>query len=332
MSISICLLPDEIIEHILKYTDYQSCVSISSSCKLLLEISRRDSVWRVLFENDIGVKSILKNLITKPASVGWLWMCRAFSKLAYVPDENSPPSNKEDSNVKIVGYATNETQNKMSLYGGEWMNGLHHGYGIYIVIKMLTDGSCTKTLQSSYFGDWQSGNRHGFGMRTWRNGIRYIGTWRDDKMHGYGEKIYPAGTILKGTFSEGVCTHGEIMYPTGNKYRGDMNKSGHRHGFGVYLKTNGIVLEGKWLSNRLEGEGTIRWTDGDSFCGYFHLGKRIGLGRLITKDGQILQQTWNEHKFDENNKGNTTKKNRNIDSCMLLSDTFFVRNKRQRIF
>jgi len=56
------------------------------------------------------------------------------------------------------------TQNEVSVYEGNWKDGLKNGYGVL-------------TVKDNYKfeGQWKEGVRHGFGKITWNNGNVFEG-------------------------------------------------------------------------------------------------------------------------------------------------------------
>lgn len=72
---------------------------------------------------------------------------------------------------------------------------------------------------------------------------------------------------------------GSTLYKNGDKYKGNF-KDGRPSGFGImqYLSsipaTNGCdhenaTYKGMWKSGKREGQGTMKWTDGSTFVGYW---------------------------------------------------------------
>ena len=42
---------------------------------------------------------------------------------------------------------------------------------------------------------------------------------------------------------------------------------------------------GGWLADKIHGQGTELWSDGNTYVGMFALGKREGVGKFISVDG-----------------------------------------------
>lgn len=96
------------------------------------------------------------------------------------------------------------------------------------------------------------------------------------------------------------------MWSDGRKYVGEW-VNGTYHGRGVYTHRDKSTYDGEWKDNLRHGKGIFRWADGDEYEGQWVSGRRVGPGILRYKDqdGQIrvIEQVWDELKFDKHNKG-----------------------------
>ncbi|UJR08359.1 hypothetical protein I4U23_012630 [Adineta vaga] len=93
------------------------------------------------------------------------------------------------------------------VYEGELMNGLYHGYGVYVWKN-----------HDRYEGMWQNNRREGQGTWIWGEqtssaGDRYCGEWSLDKKHGNGEYFQAHGDVYRGQFKEDQ-RHGTGIYKT----------------------------------------------------------------------------------------------------------------------
>lgn len=67
-----------------------------------------------------------------------------------------------------------------------------------------------------------------------------------------------------------------VIYPNGGKFVGTFKK-GKKNGFGRY-EGDGVVVEGVYLNDRLNGKGKITYSNGDYYEGDFKNGERHGNG------------------------------------------------------
>ena len=118
------------------------------------------------------------------------------------------------------------------------------------------------------------------------------------------EKIYPCEILIYKNFN----SNEEISYYTGN-----VNIYYMRYGYGKLITKNGIISEGNWMNNKLngwgrvidtqnliigegyyvdnlmEGYGKYYFSNGDFYEGYFKNGKMDGKGKYYWKDGEIYE-------------------------------------------
>jgi hypothetical protein len=57
------------------------------------------------------------------------------------------------------------------------------------------------------------------------------------------------------------------------------------------------------MNDKRHGNGRFIWSDGDSYEGTWFNGRRLGFGKLITKNGIFIQNWREDLKFDVLNKG-----------------------------
>lgn len=134
--------------------------------------------------------------------------------------------------------------------------------------------------QGYYDGFWKNGERHGYGLFDWDDSGKYIGFWEYDKMTGY-------GTYL-----------GENMDMVGEF------KNGYLEGLG-YIIENDVWEQGVYNSSLLDESysfidnevnigctagdcnnkyGRMKWSNGDSFTGFFRNGNMF-MGTYLFDNG-----------------------------------------------
>jgi len=139
-------------------------------------------------------------------------------------------------------------------------------------------GSTQRTIavgESKYEGEWKDGKKEGVGRMWWHNGDRYLGDWKGDTKDGYGYMIWANGDNYEGTWKQDL-RHGEDA---------------------KYTYANGGTFVGTYVNDERHGEGSYYWPDGDCFKGTWQSGGRKGKGVLITKDGNAIEQEWNESPY-----------------------------------
>ena len=90
----------------------------------------------------------------------------------------------------------------VSLYQGEWKNGVEDGWGISILYD--DDGN----LLSVYDGEWKDGAEDGWGTETLYNEDgenlgTYTGEWKEGDENGWGVLVWGKGDIEEGIFKNG---------------------------------------------------------------------------------------------------------------------------------
>ncbi|MAO07621.1 MAG: hypothetical protein CL596_02790 [Alteromonas sp.] len=122
-----------------------------------------------------------------------------------------------------------------------------------------------------YEGFWKNGVREGYGFFHWTDAGNYIGFWQNDQLHGYG------------------CYLGKKKNLIGEYRNGMMNGVGYTHElendkwvravFKNYLpETEYTFYDNKVATGCVAGDcqnayGRYKWSNGDSFTGFFRNGK-----------------------------------------------------------
>ena len=169
---------------------------------------------------------------------------------------------------------------------------------------------------SIYEGDINIQNeRHGFGRLTTVKSV-YLGHWRNNEFTGWGRETRRSGKVYEGKFVNGLIQgKGILKNVKGVTYYGDFLDS-KRHGKGVLdtqkvhyegqfvddklcgkgrimFKNEGHVYEGEFKNNDINGYGTFKWKNGDSYTGYMSNGKMHGKGKYTYNNGVIYEGIYN---------------------------------------
>lgn len=165
-------------------------------------------------------------------------------------------------------------------YEGNWKNGIKDGEGIFHYFA---------TKRKEYRGTYVLGKREGNGTLIWRDGTQYEGTFLNDKMNGYGVMTWPDGSRYEGEYKDGV-RHGKGIYyfTNGNTFEGEWVNNNRLKG--IISRPDSTSFEGEWSGRKIiNGEGTLKWDNGDFFTGKYIDGKKTGVGRETLSNGEIYE-------------------------------------------
>ena len=191
------------------------------------------------------------------------------------PDYFRVPPSEIAGKKKIIYYVDNDPS-KQAYYEGE-INKLNqrHGFGTI------------KEPNETKIGLWKKNKFSGWGRVIKSNGQNYEGKFDNDILRGKG--IYKYKDVLYvGDFDNGV-RHGKgVLITEKFQYKGQFSK-GKIDGFGkiVFLdeKATECEYEGFFKENKIEGNGIMKWKNGNMYQGEIKNGKMNGRGRFIPKDG-----------------------------------------------
>lgn len=108
-----------------------------------------------------------------------------------------------------------------------------------------------------YEGEWVDGLRHGQGRFIVSDGTIYIATFKDNFPDGPGEIRYAKGSILKGNFDHGWhMPKGTLRYKNGSTYVGPLKKN-RPHGMGKLTYSDGDYYVGEFVEGKRQGKGTL---------------------------------------------------------------------------
>src|SRR5690554_896593 len=142
---------------------------------------------------------------------------RIASLTKQLEEKNRQLNQKNNTNLQVISFSTNGTNNKI-YYLGEVKNNKANGGGI---------GIWTAT-GSVYRGEWENNQRHGNGTFEWNDGMRYEGEFVNDKREG----------------------QGTYFWPSGERYEGEWSNS-KRNGYGTLYDPDGNVqFEGNWVDDK----------------------------------------------------------------------------------
>jgi hypothetical protein len=157
------------------------------------------------------------------------------------------------------------------IYTGEWQDGLYQGQGIFVSRRRAPTGKrlCCVTR---FEGGFAKGLKHGFGTLITGDGFVCKGTWSHDRP---------------------VQGNWRICYIDGSIYSGQAN-----------INEENSISCGD-LANLLIpfGFGTLKYANGDVYCGNFFNGKRNGTGTCAFATGDKWEGEWVNDQMDKNGGG-----------------------------
>ena len=192
------------------------------------------------------------------------------------------------------------TWNNKDKYVGEFKNGNYVGKGkIYYhdgkILEGVFNGLYNVTNASLSKGDKKIVGKivngefielHRYGKITFDNGY-YDGEIKDDLPNGEGVYYLNDGTVISGTFVDGLM-EGEITVKSKDANFKGNHKKGLRSGYGV-LETNDYKYEGEWLNNKKEGFGKEIYKNGGYYEGEWEENDWSGNGKRVNADGSFFE-------------------------------------------
>ena len=191
---------------------------------------------------------------------------------------------------KIIYYINNNSS-QQAFYEGE-VNKLNHRHGL----------GTMKEPNSTKIGQWRNNRFSGWGRVIKKNGQVFEGKFDNNILSGKG--IYKfKDTLYVGSFEKGIRQGKGVLITDKFKYNGQFN-GGKIDGYGkiVFLdsKVPECEYEGTFRQNNIEGNGIMKWKNGNMYQGEIKNGKMNGRGRFIPKDGIPIDAV-----FKDNVKVNT---------------------------
>ena len=176
---------------------------------------------------------------------------------------------------KIIYYINNNSS-QQAFYEGE-VNKLNHRHGL----------GTMKEPNSTKIGQGRNTRFSGWGRVIKKNGQVFEGKFDNNILSGKG--IYKfKDTLYVGTFEKGIRQGKGVLITDKFKYNGQFN-GGKIDGYGkiVFLDSNvpECEYEGTFRQNNIEGNGIMKWKNGNMYQGEIKNGKMNGRGRFIPKDG-----------------------------------------------
>jgi hypothetical protein len=145
-----------------------------------------------------------------------------------------------------------------------------------------------------YEGFWKNGKRHGYGLFDWEESGKYIGFWLNDKMTGYGTYLGDSMDMV-GEFEDGFIQGLGYIVEDDEWEQGVYNLSQLEEAYTFY--DNGVST-GCTAGDCQNRYGRYKWSNGDSFTGFFKNGNMY-MGTYLYSNGDKYTGTFNsDNQFD----------------------------------
>ena len=117
----------------------------------------------------------------------------------------------------------------------------------------------------------------------WNNGIKYEGNFVHSTLCGFGLMTNLEGDKYEGYFDKNLMNgKGKYYYDNGDSYE-EKKKKGKRRGKGVYTRNDGLIYDGEWVDDLMNGIGKIK-IDNYLFKCIYKNGEIIDLGIYKNKN------------------------------------------------
>merc|ERR1711973_582936 len=189
---------------------------------------------------------------------------------------------KSKINQKMSSVADSEQENSVEATVGSYEGerneiGQRHGQGKAI----LSNGD-------SYEGAYVDGMRNGFGTYRFRSGARYRGYYTNGKKNGKGVMHYPDGSIYEGDWVEDERQgSGKYTFINGDIYEGNWDKNSKNGEGSYFVSSTAAMYKGTWNNDIIHGFVEIDYGV-CKYIGYMNNGKVDGQGKMVFKNGYIL--------------------------------------------
>ena len=134
---------------------------------------------------------------------------------------------------------------------------------------------------------------HGKGKILSEEGSQFEGYFSRGKIHGPGRIVYDGGDYFQGEFVKGFLGGSGEYSLAGDYYVGDF-QNGIKEGKGVVKYKNGSSYSGSWHLNRYEGKGTFTRIGGKKFECFWVDGKCPTMNVFDPKEEVVIQVDVNE--------------------------------------
>jgi MORN repeat protein len=142
-----------------------------------------------------------------------------------------------------------------------------------------------------YEGFWKNGDRHGYGLFDWTSSGNYIGFWNNDEMDGYGCYLGEDKDLIGQYVSGSLHGYGHTREIETNKW-----VYGYFQNYLVedeYTFYDNDISTGCIAGDCQSKYGRYKWSNGDTFTGFFQNGKMF-MGTYLFATGDKYEGMFNK--------------------------------------
>jgi hypothetical protein len=142
-----------------------------------------------------------------------------------------------------------------------------------------TNPGMAQAYDTTYKGEYNDyGERHGEGELTWSNGDKYVGHFWHGVREGEGTLHFKDGASFFNFFNSSTVILVLVLVLTTSSP--------------ITANNPGSEYVGNWENNKMHGQGTRRFPNGNIFTGIYKEGKRSGQGRCYFANGDMYVGEW----------------------------------------
>jgi hypothetical protein len=171
------------------------------------------------------------------------------------------------------------------------------------LFSQCMSGDCVNGFGTYYYGDgkmvytgnFKGGRKNGQGELIFKGEYKYVGEWKDGRRSGKGVAYYDNGWIYDGFWLNDTYS-GQGKLVTGGSANG-IREGEFKDGYLISGKdiSWGETKEGNFVDTYLNGKGTIYYSNGDRYVGFFKKGSKTGKGTIYYKNGDKYEGAFDKY-------------------------------------
>ena len=147
---------------------------------------------------------------------------------------------------------------------------------------------------SIYYGEKLNGLRHGFGRFSYADGGVYEGEWKYGTMDGPGKLYYPSGKLAyDGNWSTNTFDKLGVVF---NENPTSFSDQFNYYDFDE-LEDRWEKYEGQFVEDFKEGHGTLYLANGAKYVGEFKQDMVNGNGTFYRTNGEVVNGLWENNQL-----------------------------------
>ena len=175
--------------------------------------------------------------------------------------------------------------------------------------------------EEKYVGDYRNGKKNGPFTVIYADGSKYLGKYRNDRVYGQGTYTFADGRVKEGIWKNGEFQDAQKVTPTvtarksppSSKNAAEQEnerlrreevrgsdlppcRGSYHNCFGTRDYTNGRYV-GEYRNDKVHGQGTLTFADGDKYVGEWRDNKFHGQGTYTFFNGRVEEGIWKNNEF-----------------------------------